>query len=189
MMIKHLYDSIRNSQYWDNVLLVINFDEHGGFADHVPPPVGVPAPQDGITFTGTSDAHNVTYDFTRLGVRVPAFIVYVSHSFSFMKLLTMSRSPFIPANTLLKVNDGTSYAPTSAWTHSSFLHFFAELWDLEGMNNRVGWAKTFESVFTNKARTDAPESLPTPTWVGGVGQPEPSVFYKLNQPYSYYENM
>jgi len=75
MMIKHLYDSIRNSQYWDNVLLVINFDEHGGFADHVPPPVGVPAPQDGITYTGLSDAHNVTYDFTRLGVRVPAFIV------------------------------------------------------------------------------------------------------------------
>jgi len=156
-----------------STLLVINFDEHGGFADHVPPPVNVPAPQDGITYTGLSDAHNVTYDFTRLGVRVPAFII----------------SPFIQPNTLLKVNDGTSYAPNSAWTHSSFLHFFAELWDLEGLNNRVGWAKTFESVFTNKARTDAPESLPTPTWVGHVGQPEPSVFYKLNQPYSYYENM
>jgi phospholipase C len=52
-----------------NRLIIINFDEHGGFADHVGPPVNIPAPQDGITFSGLSDAHNVTYDFTRLGVR------------------------------------------------------------------------------------------------------------------------
>lgn len=44
MMIKHLYDSIRQSKYWDSTLLIINFDEHGGFADHVPPPSSVPAP-------------------------------------------------------------------------------------------------------------------------------------------------
>lgn len=50
-------------------LIIINFDEHGGFADHVPPPVNVPQPDDKITFTGVSEGHNVTYDFTRLGVR------------------------------------------------------------------------------------------------------------------------
>jgi phospholipase C len=50
-------------------LFILNFDEHGGFADHVPPPVNVPQPQDGIDFNGLSDGHNVTYDFTRLGVR------------------------------------------------------------------------------------------------------------------------
>lgn len=50
-------------------LLIINFDEHGGFADHVPPPMNIPQPDDGITFTGMSDDHHVTYDFTRLGVR------------------------------------------------------------------------------------------------------------------------
>lgn len=50
-------------------LFILNFDEHGGFADHVPPPVNVPQPDDKITFTGESDGHNVTYDFTRLGVR------------------------------------------------------------------------------------------------------------------------
>ena len=51
-------------------LIIINFDEHGGFADHVPPPVNIPAPEDGIKFKGMSDKHNVTYDFTRLGVRL-----------------------------------------------------------------------------------------------------------------------
>lgn len=50
-------------------LIIINFDEHGGFADHIPPPVNIPAPEDGIAFTGISDKHNVTYDFTRLGIR------------------------------------------------------------------------------------------------------------------------
>lgn len=168
-MIKHLYDSIRQSQYWDNVLLIINFDEHGGFADHVVPPVGVPAPEDGITFDGISDNHNVTYDFTRLGVRVPAFAI----------------SPYIAKNTLIH-DKGTMYESTSAYTHSSFLHFMQELWGLEGLNNRVQWAKTFEYIFEDEPQ-DAIESLPTPVWYGGSnGEPEPEAFYELNQPYSYY---
>lgn len=168
-LIKHLYDAVRNSSYWDNALIIINFDEHGGFADHVPPPVNIPAPQDGITFSGLSDGVNVTYDYTRLGVRVPAFII----------------SPFIPANTLIH-DQGTSYASNSAYTHTSFLHFLQNLWELEGMNNRVQWAKTFEYIFQGNARTDTPTELPTPVWIGGSSQPEPSPFYLLNQPYDYY---
>lgn len=27
MLIKHVYDSIRQSKYWDDTLLIINFDE------------------------------------------------------------------------------------------------------------------------------------------------------------------
>ncbi|KIW67028.1 hypothetical protein PV04_06306 [Phialophora macrospora] len=173
MMIKHLYDSLRNSAYWDNVLLIINFDEHGGFADHVPPPVNIPAPEDGITFSGKSDGHNVTYDFTRLGVRVPAFAI----------------SPWIPPNTLIH-DQGTSYADNSAYTHSSMLHFLQQLWGLEGLNNRVQWAKTFEYIFA-----DAPQagggltSLPSPVWHGGANQPEPDAFYLLNQDESYYSSL
>lgn len=68
-MIKNIYDSLRASDYWEDTLLFINFDEHGGFADHVPPPSNIPAPGDNLNFNGTSDGHNVTYDFTRLGVR------------------------------------------------------------------------------------------------------------------------
>jgi phospholipase C len=168
MMIKHLYDAIRQSEYWDSTLLIINFDEHGGFADHVAPPTGIPAPEDGITFSGTSDGHNVTYDFTRLGVRVPAFLI----------------SKWIAPNTLIH-DQGTNYANNSAYTHTSFLHFLQNLWNLEGLNNRVQWAKTFEYIFQDSPQ-DALEELPSPVWYGGSDTPEPEAFYKLNQPYSYY---
>jgi phospholipase C len=126
--------------------VIINFDEHGGFADHVVPPTNIPAPEDGITFSGLSDGHNVTYDYTRLGVRVPAFLI----------------SPWIPANTL--IGPGTSYADNSAYTHTSILHFLQNLWGLEGLNNRVQWAMTFEQVFSDTPQANALESLPQPIW-------------------------
>ena len=40
-----------------------------GFSDHVPPPVGVPSP-DNLTYTETAaDGKKYTFNFTRLGVR------------------------------------------------------------------------------------------------------------------------
>lgn len=171
LMIKHLYDALRNSEYWENTLLWINFDEHGGFADHVPPPVNIPAPEDNITFSGLSEGFNVTYDFTRLGIRVPAFIV----------------SPLVEPNTLIH-NGGTSYAPNSEFTHTSVLHFLQNLWELEGLNNRVQWAKTFEDVFGDRV-LEKPTSLPTPVWYGGSAAPQPAPFYLLNQDYPYYANL
>jgi phospholipase C len=78
------------------------------------------------------------------------------------------------------------YADDSAYTHSSILHFLQELWGLEGLNNRVQWAKTFEMAFTNKRREDTPMTLVKPTWYGGSGQPEPEPFFLLNQDESYY---
>ncbi|KAB8205929.1 phosphoesterase [Aspergillus parasiticus] len=170
-MIKHLYDAVRRSKYWDNVLIIINFDEHGGFADYVPPPVNVPQPEDGIAFDGESEGRPVTYDFTRLGVRVPAFII----------------SPYIEPNTLIH-NDGTNYAKNSAYTHTSMLHFLQELWGLEGLNNRVQWAKTFEHVFSDTKREDTPETLSTPIWYGDSWEPKPEPFYLLNQNEDYYAN-
>lgn len=172
LMIKHLYDAIRQSPYWNTTLLIINFDEHGGFADHVPPPTNIPAPEDGITFAGISDKHNVTYDFTRLGVRVPAFVI----------------SPWIQPNTLIH-DDGTSYAPNSAYTHTSFLHFLQELWGLQGLNNRVQWAKTFEHIFGDTMREDTLSALPPPIWYGGSSTPEPDPFPLLNQDESYYASL
>ncbi|PLN74600.1 phosphoesterase-domain-containing protein [Aspergillus taichungensis] len=171
-MIKHLYDAVRRSQYWDNVLIIINFDEHGGFADHVPPPVNVPQPEDGITFDGKSEGRDVTYDFTRLGVRVPAFLI----------------SPYIEANTLIH-DAGTMYAHDSAYTHTSILHFLQELWGLKGLNNRVQWAKTFEHVFSRKKRYDAPVRLKTPRWYGSSWEPKPDPFYLLNQDEDYYAQL
>jgi phospholipase C len=81
------------------------------------------------------------------------------------------------------------YADNSAYTHSSILHFLQRLWGLEGLNNRVQWAKTFESAFTAQRRSDVPEKLMTPTWYGGSGLPEPKPFFLLNQDEGYYASL
>lgn len=82
------------------------------------------------------------------------------------------------------------YADNSAYTHSSFLHFLQELWGLEGLNNRVQWAKTFEYIFADSPQEGGGlEKLPSPIWQGGSSSNEPDPFYLLNQPYSYYEKL
>ncbi len=64
-LIADVYNAIRaNDALWKSSLLVIFFDEHGGFYDHVVPPAAV-AP----------DEHKEEYTFDRLGVRVPAVLV------------------------------------------------------------------------------------------------------------------
>jgi phospholipase C len=64
-LIADVYNSLRrNEALWKTSLLVVLYDEHGGFYDHVTPPAAV-AP----------DHHVEEYDFAQLGVRVPAILV------------------------------------------------------------------------------------------------------------------
>jgi phospholipase C len=64
-LIAGVYNALRaNETLWEASLLVVLFDEHGGFYDHVPPPTAVPP-----------DHHQEEYTFDRLGVRVPALLV------------------------------------------------------------------------------------------------------------------
>jgi phospholipase C len=55
------YNALATGPRWDKTLLLVFYDEHGGFFDHVTPPENPP------------DDHPTT--FTRYGVRVPAFVV------------------------------------------------------------------------------------------------------------------
>lgn len=64
-LIAGVYNALRaNEALWNTSLLIVLFDEHGGFFDHVPPPAAVPP-----------DHHQEEYTFDRLGVRVPAILV------------------------------------------------------------------------------------------------------------------
>ncbi|MGI9149357.1 MAG: alkaline phosphatase family protein [Chloroflexota bacterium] len=67
-LLGHVYNSLLASTYWQDSLLLVLFDEHGGFFDSVPPPRGVAAPD---AFVASQPA----FDFTRLGPRVPAVVV------------------------------------------------------------------------------------------------------------------
>jgi phospholipase C len=68
--IKSTYEALRNSPLWEKSMLIITWDEHGGFYDHVAPPAAVPP---GDNANPKYNTHGFTFD--RLGVRVPAVIV------------------------------------------------------------------------------------------------------------------
>jgi phospholipase C len=57
--ISSIQRALAASRHWPRALLVVNFDEHGGFYDHVPPPL-VPDPNP---------------EFQRIGFRVPTLVV------------------------------------------------------------------------------------------------------------------
>jgi len=64
--IADVYNHIRQSPLWENILLLIVYDEHGGTFDHAYPPQ-IPA-------DGTPDPIS-GFQFDRLGIRVPAVFV------------------------------------------------------------------------------------------------------------------
>jgi phospholipase C len=61
-----VYNAVTSSlAFWKRSLTIISYDEHGGFFDHVSPPL-----------IGTSPPQNASYDaFTSLGLRIPGFLV------------------------------------------------------------------------------------------------------------------
>lgn len=61
LFIQSIYDALRTSPQWNESLLAVTYDEHGGFHDHVPPPTTV----DDFAAEG----------FDQLGFRVPSFVV------------------------------------------------------------------------------------------------------------------
>jgi phospholipase C len=58
-LVLELYEALLKSPNWENTMLVVVYDEHGGFYDHVAPP---PVEDDGS-------------GYTTLGPRIPALIV------------------------------------------------------------------------------------------------------------------
>ena len=62
--LNQVYSAVTNSPAWQNTVLIITFDEWGGFFDHVAPPLGpIPAADAALGSDG------------RLGFRVPALII------------------------------------------------------------------------------------------------------------------
>ncbi|KAH8660962.1 phosphoesterase [Tricladium varicosporioides] len=140
--IKGIYEAVRNSPQWNTTLFILTFDEHGGFGDHVPPPVNIPA-GDALIYTETApDGKNITFDFTRLGVRVPTLLI----------------SPWVEKGVVENKgrNNGGEY------THTSILKTIGELWGLEDLTPRVGYSASFEHLIGEKLRVDTPATLPNP---------------------------
>ncbi|KAJ8633846.1 hypothetical protein MRB53_027182 [Persea americana] len=139
--VKQVYEALRASPQWNEILFIITYDEHGGFYDHVPTPVsGVPSP-DGIV-----GPEPFNFRFDRLGVRVPTIMI----------------SPWIERGTVVHGPNGPY--PTSEFEHSSIPATVKKIFNLKDfLTKRDAWAGTFESVLTLKSpRTDCPVTLSDP---------------------------
>lgn len=125
-----LYHKLIASPKWDNTLLIINFDEHGGTYDHVLPYATATAPWDPST-NGTANPANKEegFEFNRFGVRVPLILV----------------SPFVGKGTVFRsdnVNKPFDHTSVIA-TILKWLDIPAENWNL---GSRTFSTSTFENV-------------------------------------------
>ncbi|CAO2202989.1 unnamed protein product [Urochloa humidicola] len=141
-LVKEVYEALRAGPQWNQTLLVVTYDEHGGFYDHVATPTaGVPSPD------GIRGPPPFFFRFDRLGVRVPTIMV----------------SPWIREGTVVgRPVDGPT--GTSEFEHSSIPATIKKIFNLSSdfLTRRDAWAGTFEHIFTelDQPRTDCPETLP-----------------------------
>ncbi|KAJ9102329.1 hypothetical protein QFC21_002729 [Naganishia friedmannii] len=138
--VKKVYDALRSSPQWNETLLILTFDEHGGFADHVPPPSNVPA-GDKLTYTEKAlDGANITFAFDRMGIRVPTILI----------------SPWVGKGIVEHQRAGQS----GEYSASSIIATLSMLWDLPNFSPRTAWSSTFEHLFLGEPRSDAIQHLP-----------------------------
>lgn len=132
-LIAFVYENIRNSPLWYDSLLIISYDEHGGFYDSQKPPAATP-PNDG----GRSSRYNKhRFRFDQLGVRVPAVAV----------------SPHIQKGTV----DHTIY------DHSSVLKTIEEAFKLSPLTQRDANANGLNRLLSlDQPRLNCPGFLPSP---------------------------
>lgn len=174
IFIKGIYEAVRNSPQWEETLFILTFDEHGGFGDHVSPPVNVPAGDDILYTEKAMDGLNYTFDFKRLGIRVPTLVISpwvgkgvieskgtnnggeYSKFFHFEWRCRRHRACFL---------FGLSFLINVDLAHTSVLAFVQELWNLDNgvpLTPRVGYSSTFEHLILDEMRTDTPATLPNP---------------------------
>jgi phospholipase C len=138
-LIKETYEALRNSPHWNSSVLIITWDEHGGFYDHAIPPDAV-APGD----TAPQDKHNqYGFTFQRYGPRVPAVVI----------------SPMVPKNVI----DHRLYDHTSIPARIEALFAVNPLTQRDAKANRLD-----ELLSLDAPRMDTPTILPSPATAHGA---------------------
>jgi phospholipase C len=96
---------IQNDNLWKSTMLIVTYDEHGGFFDHVTPPA-IPAQAGGVNFATT-------------GVRVPAFIIspYVKPGSVFSEIVDTTSILRLLAD---RFTPGTPYSAAVAARQKNF---------------------------------------------------------------------
>lgn len=127
--IHDVYYALRNSPLWNQTLLIVTYDEHGGCYDHVAPPTQAVPPD--------STAGEYGFDFKRFGPRVPTLLI----------------SPLIPAGTVFRAAGATPF------DHTSILKTVELRWGLPALTARDAAAPDVSAALSLATpRTDDPLS-------------------------------
>jgi phospholipase C len=139
---KDIYEALRASPQWNETLFIITYDEHGGFYDHVPPPMNVPPPDNYPSYPDPD------VQFNRLGVRIPTLLI----------------SPWVPKGLVLsEPPEEQKPASNSEYTLTSIIATVRLLLGMSSgpLTKRDAWSATFEQVLNlTEPRTDCPTHLP-----------------------------
>lgn len=135
--IRDVYATLSRSPRWANTMLIVTYDEHGGFFDHVPPlPIKSAVPAGAL----------YSEPFTTTGVRVPTIIA----------------SPFVPSGTCYSGSlDHTSILQLFAEMFAGDRRKYSE-----DVNLRLDQGiESVSSALIKTQRTDIPVAPATPVMV------------------------
>jgi phospholipase C len=140
------YHALAGAGYLDNTVLVVTFDEWGGFFDHVPPPRVIddtdPADVDHAGDASTPTDDRLIPDYRQLGLRVPAIVV----------------SNLAPAKVV-------HHGP---FEHTSTLKFIESTFGLHPLTARDTHARNIGQVLQHTPRRPVPAgAVPTSSQVPG----------------------
>ncbi|KAJ5157645.1 uncharacterized protein N7482_008745 [Penicillium canariense] len=146
VLLKQVYDAVRTGPQWDKTLLLITYDETGGFFDHVAPPLAVRP--DNKTYTETAkDGSKYTLEYNRLGGRMATWLV----------------SPYAPQGYIENFGVDPVTGQSASYSSTSVLKTLGYLWDLEDLTPRVQHSPAFDHLIGPKPRRSTPSSLANPS--------------------------
>jgi phospholipase C len=131
-MMAQVVQAVADSPLWKSTLLVIMYDEHGGYYDHVVPPVAIP-PDNISPMVQPGES---TYDgFARYGFRVPSVVV----------------SPYAKQN----------YVSSVVYDHTSVLAMVERKWNLPALTYRDANANDLTDFLDLDAMSAGQPTFPT----------------------------
>jgi phospholipase C len=147
-LVRYIYETLASSPIWSSSVLLVLWDEHGGFYDHEPPPRATPP---GDTEHNRAKGDDSEFAFDRLGVRVPAILI----------------GPNVPSGVL-----GSTLFPGCKFDHSSVVSTVRAIFQLDGgpLTNRDAAAPTWQGCLTALSRVTNPPLSSAPA----VGEPLPA---------------
>lgn len=151
-LIRDTYNSIFQNEVGSSSVLLVTWDEHGGFFDHVAPPAATP-PGDDQSLNRARASKPRNFAFDRLGLRVPALLI----------------SPWLPCGL------GSTVFGGRIFEHSSIVRSVRETFQSgDALTQRDATASSWNTAFLSTPRTvpllatRLPAASPAP--VSGLSQ-------------------